>query len=89
MIATKNQSRIRTYSTTETNTRRIGVAMRTTSPPFSSHRATGISGFASQSASPAREQDRARDHARDEQAPEMMFQPAERIGFRAHRAFLK
>ena len=63
--------------------------MRTTRPPFRSHRDSGASGAASQSARPGGEKDGAHDHARHEQPPEMMFQPGERIAFHGHRLFLK
>ena len=69
VVTTKNQSLICAYSTTETTTRRIGVAMRTTSPAFSSPFADGRIDVDRPEDEAGEEQRRRGDHSDEQQLP--------------------
>ncbi len=82
VVAAKNQSLIRTYSTTDSSTRSIGVAISTSSPALSNRLVAGASGVDEEQAQPDGQGRGADRHADDEQPADVILEACERVGLR-------
>ncbi len=79
VVAAKNQSPIRTYSTIDNSTRSIGVAIRTRRPAFSSAFVAGVLGRDQEHRKPGGKGDGADGHAGGKELANMMFETFERL----------
>ncbi len=89
VVAAKNQSCIRTYSTIDNSTRSMGVAISTSRPAFSSCVRRGLLRRDEEHRKPGGKGDGANGHAGGKELANVMFETFERIAWIGHSTFTK